>query len=123
MSPEWIPLLFAAAVIVLLLLLLRPRGQSSRMTICRILVMEAAYLSMCYLLSDVLQHPPVEVLMGSILVAALAGAIPKRYYRMLARERSPARITPGCRFAHSAYNSKGRSIIHIFRNQGEKHHG
>ncbi len=50
MSPEWIPLLFAAAVIVLLLLLLRPRGQSSRMTICRILVMEAAYLSMCYLL-------------------------------------------------------------------------
>ena len=87
MSPEWIPLLFAAAVIVLLLLLLRPRGQSSRMTICRILVMEAVYLSMCYLLLDVLQHPPAEVLMGSILVAALAGAIPKRYYRMLARER------------------------------------
>ena len=87
MSPEWIPLLFAAALIVLLLLLLRPRGQSTRMTACRILIMEAVYLGMCYLLLDVLQHPPAEVLLGSILVTALAAAIPKRYYRILARER------------------------------------
>jgi len=41
MSPEWIPLLFAAAVIVLLLLMMRPRAQSRRVTICRIVVMEA----------------------------------------------------------------------------------
>ena len=87
MSPEWIPLLFAAALIVLLLLLLRPRGQSPRMTLCRILVLEAVYLGMCYLLLDVLQHPPAEVLMGSILVTALAAAIPKRFYQLLARER------------------------------------
>lgn len=87
MSPEWIPLLFAAAVIVLLLFLLRPHGQSPRMTVCRILVMEGVYLSMCYLLLDVLQHPPAEALLGSVMVAALTGVIPKRYYQKLARER------------------------------------
>jgi hypothetical protein len=86
MSPEWIPLLFAAAVIVLLLLVLRPRAQSRRVTICRIVVMEAIYLGMAYLLLDVLEHPPAEALVGSIMVAALAGAIPNRYYRKLARE-------------------------------------
>ncbi|HKW97261.1 MAG TPA: hypothetical protein VJN43_05975 [Bryobacteraceae bacterium] len=87
MSPEWIPLLFAAAVIVLLLLVLRPRAQSRRVTICRIVVMEAIYLGMAYLLLDVLEHPPAEALMGSIMVAAAAGAIPQRYYRKLAREK------------------------------------
>jgi hypothetical protein len=87
MSPEWIPLLFAAAVIVLLLLVLRPRAQSRRVTICRIVVMEAIYLGMAYLLLDVLEHPPAEALVGSIMVAALAGAIPNRYYRRLAREK------------------------------------
>jgi hypothetical protein len=87
MSPEWIPLLFAAAVIALLLFLLRPRKQSLRMTLCRILVMEIVYLGMAYLLLDVLEHPPAEALMGSLMVAALAGAIPKRYYQKLARER------------------------------------
>ena len=54
MSPEWIPLLFAAAVIVLLLVVLRPRAQSWRTTICRLAVMEAVYLGMAYLLLDVL---------------------------------------------------------------------
>ena len=87
MSPEWIPLLFPAAVIVLLLLVLRPRAQSRRVTICRIVVMEAIYLGMAYLLLDVLEHPPAEALVGSIMVAALAGAIPTRYYRKLAREK------------------------------------
>ena len=87
MSPEWIPLLFAAAVIVLLLLVLRPRAQSRRITICRIVVMEAIYLGMAYLLLDVLGHPPAEALMGSVIVAAAAGAIPRRYYRKLAREK------------------------------------
>jgi hypothetical protein len=87
MSPEWIPLLFAAAVIALLLLLLRPRAQSRRMTICRIVVMEAVYLGMAYLLLDVLEHPPAEALLGSLLVAAIAGAIPLRFYRKLAGER------------------------------------
>lgn len=88
MSPEWIPLLFAAAVIVLLLLVLRPRGQSRRITICRIVVMEAIYLGMAYLLLDVLEHPPAEALIGSLMVVAIAGAaIPGRYYRRLAREK------------------------------------
>jgi energy-converting hydrogenase Eha subunit E len=87
MPPEWIPLLFAAAFMLLLLVLLRPRGQSARVTVCRMLVMEAIYLGMCYLLLDVLEHPPAEALLGSILVAALAGAIPARYYQKLARER------------------------------------
>ncbi len=86
MSPEWIPLLFAAGVMVLLLLLMRPRAQSRRVTIWRIVVMEAIYLGMAYLLLDVLQHPPAEALLGSIMVAAIAGAIPSRYYRKLARE-------------------------------------
>jgi len=87
MSPEWIPLLFAAAVIVLLLVVLRPRAQSWRTTICRLAVIEAIYLGMAYLLLDVLEHPPAEALVGAILMAALAGAIPSRYYRKLAREK------------------------------------
>lgn len=87
MSPEWIPLLFAAAVIALLLLLLRPRGQSTRMTICRIAVMEAVYLGMAYLLLDVLEHPPAEALVGSLMLAAITGAIPHRFYRKLAGEK------------------------------------
>jgi hypothetical protein len=86
MSPEWIPLLFAGALIALLLLLIRPRAQSRRVTICRIVVMEAIYLGMAYLLLDVLEHPPAEALLGSLIVAAVAGAIPSRYYRKLARE-------------------------------------
>ncbi|PYU25751.1 MAG: hypothetical protein DMG30_04095 [Acidobacteria bacterium] len=87
MSPEWIPLLFAAAVIVLLLVVLRPRAQSWRTTICRLAVMEAVYLGMAYLLLDVLEHPPAEALVGAILMAAMAGAIPSRYYRKVAREK------------------------------------
>jgi hypothetical protein len=88
MSPEWIPLLFVAAVIAVLLLMLRPRAQSRRMTVCRIVVMEAIYLGMAYLLLDVLEHPPAEVFLGSIIVAAIAGAaIPRRYYRRLAGEK------------------------------------
>jgi hypothetical protein len=87
MSPEWIPLLFAAAVIVLLLVVLRPRAQSWRTTICRLAVIEAIYLGMAYLLLDVLEHPPAEALLGAILVAAMAVAIPSRYYRKLAREK------------------------------------
>jgi hypothetical protein len=87
MSPEWIPLLFAAALIMLLLFVMRPRGQSPRVTLCRILVMEAIYLGMAYLLLDVLQHPPAEALMGAVIIAAVAGAIPQRYYRKLAREK------------------------------------
>ena len=87
MSPEWIPLLFAAALIVVLLLMLRSRKQSRRVTICRIVVMEAIYLGMAYLLLDVLNHPPAEALLGSLIVTAMAGAIPSRYYRKLARER------------------------------------
>jgi hypothetical protein len=88
MSPEWIPLLFVAAVIAVLLVMLRPRQQSRRMTVCRIVVMEAVYLGMAYLLLDVLEHPPAEVFMGSLIVAAIAGvAIPKRYYRRLAGEK------------------------------------
>lgn len=86
MSPEWIPLLFAAGVIVLLLVVMRPRAQSRRVTICRIVVMEAIYLGMAYLLLDILEHPPAEALIGSIMVAAIAGAIPSRFYRKLARE-------------------------------------
>jgi hypothetical protein len=86
MSPEWIPLLFAAAVIALLLFVLRPRRQSRRITICRIVVMEAIYLGMAYLLLDVLAHPPAEALLGSLMLTAIAGAIPSRYYRKLARE-------------------------------------
>lgn len=62
-------------------------GNRRASPLCRILVIEAVYLGMCYLLLDVLQHPPAEVLMGSILVTALAAAIPKRFYQMLARER------------------------------------
>jgi uncharacterized membrane protein (GlpM family) len=87
MSPEWIPLLFAAAVIALLVLVTRPRAQSRRITICRIVVMEAIYLGMAYLLLDVLRHPPAEALMGSLIVAAIAGAIPHRYYRKLSGEK------------------------------------
>jgi hypothetical protein len=87
MSPEWIPLLFAAAVIVLLHFAVRPRAQSMRMTLCRIAVTETIYLSMCYLLLDVLEHPPAEALLGSLLVATLAGAIPRRFYQKLAREK------------------------------------
>ena len=87
MSPEWIPLLFAAAVIVLLLVVLRPRAQSWRTTICRLAVIEAIYLGMAYLLLDVLEHPPAEALVGAILMAAMAGAIPSRYYRKVAREK------------------------------------
>jgi hypothetical protein len=87
MSPEWIPLLFASAVIALLLLLLPPRTQSRRVTVCRIVVMEAIYLGMAYLLLDVLEHPPVEALIGSLMVAAIAGAIPHRFYRKLAGEK------------------------------------
>jgi hypothetical protein len=87
MSPEWIPLLFAAAVIALLLVLLRPRTQSRRVTVCRIVVMEAVYLAMAYLLLDVLDHPPAEAFLGSVIVAGIAGAIPLRYYRRLAREK------------------------------------
>ena len=87
MSPEWIPLLFAAAVIVVLLLMLRSREQSRRVTICRVLVMEAIYLGMAYLLLHVLQHPPAEAFLGSIIVTAIAAAIPGRFYRKLAGER------------------------------------
>jgi len=87
MSPEWIPLLFAAAFMLLLIFLLRPRKQSLRVTVCRMLVMEAIYLGMCYLLLDVLEHPPAEALLGSILITVLAGAIPARYFQKLARER------------------------------------
>jgi hypothetical protein len=87
MSPEWIPLLFAAALIAVLLLMLRSREQSRRVTICRIVVMEAIYLGMAYLLLDVLDHPPTEALLGSLIVAAVAGAIPNRYYRRMAREK------------------------------------
>lgn len=87
MSPEWIPLLFAAAVILLLLAVMRPHGQSIRLTICRIVVIEAVYLCMAYLLLHVLDHPPAEALLGSIIVAGAAGAIPTRYYRKLAREK------------------------------------
>jgi hypothetical protein len=87
MSPEWIPLLFVAAVIVLLLLMMRPRAQSRRVTICRIVVMEAIYLGTAYLLLDVLEHPPAEAFLGSLIVAALAGAIPSRFYRKLAGEK------------------------------------
>jgi len=87
MSPEWIPLLFTAAVIAVLLLMLRSREQSRRVTICRILVMEAIYLGMAYLLLDILEHPPAEAFLGSIIVAAMAGAIPSRYYRRLAGEK------------------------------------
>jgi hypothetical protein len=86
-SPEWIPLLFAAALIAVLLPMLRSRGQSRRVTICRIVVMEAIYLGMAYLLLHVLDHPPAEALLGSIIVAAMAGAIPNRYYRRMAREK------------------------------------
>jgi hypothetical protein len=74
-------------VIALLLLLLRPRAQSRRITICRIVVMEAIYLGMAYLLLDVLEHPPAEALLGSLMVAAITGAIPHRFYRKLAREK------------------------------------
>ena len=88
MSPEWIPLLFVAAVIAVLLAMLRPREQSRRMTVCRIVVMEVVYLGMAYLLLDVLGHPPAEAFLGSIIVAAIAGAaIPQRYYRRLAGEK------------------------------------
>ena len=87
MSPEWIPLLFAAAVIALLLLVTRPRAQSRRITICRIVIMESIYLGMAYLLLDILRHPPAETLMGSLIVTAIAAAIPHRYYRKLAGER------------------------------------
>lgn len=87
MSPEWIPLLFGAALIVLLLLLLRPRTQTRRVTVCRIVVMEAIYLSMAYLLLDVLDHPPAEAFLGSAIVAALTSAIPIRFYRRLAGEK------------------------------------
>jgi hypothetical protein len=71
---------------VLLLLVLQPRTQSRRLTICRIVVMETIYLGMAYLLLDILEHPPAEALVGSLMVAAIAGAIPNRYYRKLARE-------------------------------------
>jgi hypothetical protein len=57
------------------------------MTICRIVVMEVVYLGMAYLLLDVLEHPPVEALLGSLMVAAIAGAIPLRFYRKLAGEK------------------------------------
>jgi len=73
MSPEWIPLLFAAALIAVLLLMLRSREQSRRVTICRIVVMETIYLG--------------KALLGSLIVAAVAGAIPNRYYRRMAREK------------------------------------
>jgi hypothetical protein len=87
MSPEWIPLLFGAALIVLLLLLLRPRAQTRRVTVCRIVVMEAIYLGMAYLLLDVLDHPPAEAFLGSVIVTAIATAIPIRFYRRLAGEK------------------------------------
>ncbi|HZP32530.1 MAG TPA: hypothetical protein VFB23_04125 [Candidatus Acidoferrales bacterium] len=87
MSPEWIPLLFAAAVIILLLLVLRPRQQSWRTSICRIVVVAAVYFCVAYLLHDVLDHPPAEALLGSIIIAAIACAIPVRYYRRLAGEK------------------------------------
>ncbi len=86
MSPEWIPLLFAAAFIMLLLLVLRPRAQSWRITVCRLVIMEAVYLTMAYLLLDVLEHPPAEALLGASMVAAITAAIPGRYYRKLARK-------------------------------------
>ena len=78
MSPEWIPLLFAAAVMVVLLLVLRPRTLSRRATVCRIVVMEAIYLSAAYLLHDVLDHPPAEALLGSLIIAAIAAAQPAK---------------------------------------------
>ena len=87
MSPEWIPLLFAGAVMAVLLLMLRSREQSRRVTICRIVVIEAIYLGMAYLLLNVLEHPPAEAFLGSIIVAALAGAIPNRWYRKMAGEK------------------------------------
>jgi hypothetical protein len=87
MSPEWIPLLFGAALLVLPLLLLRPRAQSKRVTVCRIMVMEAIYLGMAYVLLDVLDHPPAEAFLGSVIVVAIAAAIPIRFYRRLAGEK------------------------------------
>lgn len=87
MSPEWIPLLFAGAVIAVLLWMLRSREQSRRVAICRIVVIEAIYLGMAYLLLNVLGHPPAEAFLGSIIVAAMAGAIPNRCYRRLAGEK------------------------------------
>jgi hypothetical protein len=87
MSPEWIPLLFAAAVIALMLLVLRPRVQSWRITLWRVVVMEAIYLCAAYLLHNVLDHPPAEALLGSIIIAAIAGAIPIRFYQRLAGEK------------------------------------
>jgi hypothetical protein len=87
MSPEWIPLLFGAGVIALLLVLLRPRAQSRSVTIWRIVVMEAIYLGTAYLLLDILEHPPAEAFLGSIIVAAAASAIPGRCYRRLAGEK------------------------------------
>jgi hypothetical protein len=49
--------------------------------------MEAIYLGMAYLLLDVLDHPPAEAFLGSAIVAAIAGAIPIRFYRRLAGEK------------------------------------
>ncbi len=67
--------------------MMRPRAQSRRVTICRIVVMEAIYLGTAYLLLDVLEHPPAEVFLGSVIVAALAGVIPSLYYRKLVGEK------------------------------------
>jgi hypothetical protein len=40
-----------------------------------------------YLLLDVLDHPPAEAFLGSVIVTAIAGAIPVRFYRRLAGEK------------------------------------
>jgi hypothetical protein len=88
MSPEWIPLLFVSAVIALLLFMLRPRGQSIRPTLWRMAIVETTYLGMAYLLLRVLEHPPVEALLGASMCALIAGvAMPKRLYRKLSREK------------------------------------
>jgi hypothetical protein len=49
--------------------------------------MEAIYLGTAYLLLDILEHPPAEAFLGSIIVAAAASAIPGRCYRRLAGEK------------------------------------
>lgn len=51
------------------------------------MVMEAIYLGMAYVLLDVLDHPPAEAFLGSVIVAAIAAAIPIRFYRRLAGEK------------------------------------
>ena len=85
MSPEWIPVLFISAMIFLLLFVLRPKGQSARFAIWRTGFIEAAYLSMAYLVLHVLQHPAAEALFGGAAFALLVGfLLPRRLFHKLA---------------------------------------